>query len=539
LLTSGSRELPRHQTLRATVDWSYELLDDAEKALFARLAVFAGGWNLTAAQAVCPGEPVAAEDVVYVLISLIERSLVVVDEDGERYRLLETIREYAKEKLAASGDAPVFRQRHRDHFLGFVEEAELKLIGAEQTLWLQRLDRDNDNLRVALEECLADTASQPGLRLCGALPTFWRTRGYLAEGRNWCERMLAKAGSDELTLERAKALNAAAVLAYFQGDYPATRALNEQCLAMRQALGDQKGIASSLINLGNVAIEQGDYGAARALFEKSLAIRRQLNDLWGIAASLNNLGNVALDQSQCSEARALYEECLQIARELGDKRSVAMALNNLGSVAVQEGDFRRARPPLEESLAIRRELGDQRGIAIALCNLGEATCGTGDCKSARALLNESLGILERLGDRRIIAMCGNNLGAVMYEQGEFASSRAQFARSLEMMRHIGDKVGVAVSLTGLAAAAAALGAPFLAARLWGAAAQLRERIGSSVSLKERPLYEQRVAAARASAGDDAAFERAWQKGVVMPLEQTVDFALQKLTGPDEARARSA
>lgn len=538
LLTGGSREVARHQTLRATVDWSYELLDDAEKALFARLAVFAGGWNLAAAQAVCAGEPIAVEDVVYVLISLIERSLVVVDEDGDRYRLLETIREYAKEKLAASGEAPVFRQRHRDYFLAFAEEAEPNLMGVEQTVWLRRLDRDNDNLRAALEECLADSASQPGLRLCGALPTFWRTRGYLTEGRTWCERMLAKAGSDEPTHEHAKALNAAAVLAYFQGDYPATRALNEQSLAMRQALGDEKGIAGSLINLGNVAIEQGDYGAARALFEESLVIRRQLNDRWGIASSLNNLGNVALDQSEYSRARALYEECLQIARELGDKRSIAMALNNLGSVAVQEGNCRGARPLLEESLAIRRELGDQRGIAIALCNLGEATGGIGDLESARSLLNEALDILERLGDRRIAAMRMNNLGAVIYDQRDPTSARGQFAKSLEIMCDIGDKAGVAVALGGLAAAAAALGAPLRAARIWGAAAQLRERIGSSVSLKERPRYEQRVIAARADAGDDAAFEHAWQEGADMPLENSIELALQDFTGPKEQRVHS-
>jgi Tfp pilus assembly protein PilF len=216
-----------------------------------------------------------------------------------------------------------------------------------------------------------------------------------------------------------------------------------------------------------------------------------------------------------------------------------MALNNLGSVALQEGDCRGARSLLEETLAIRRELGDQRGIAMALCNLGEATCGIGDLESARALLNESLGMLERLGDRRIIAMCVNNLGAVFYEQRDFASSRAQFGRSLEIMRHIGDKAGIAVALSGLAAAVAALGVPLRAAGIWGAAAQLRERIGSSVSLKERPRYEQRVAAARAEARDGAAFDRAWQEGAAMLVEDSIDFALQDSTGQHEQRVRAS
>ena len=199
LLTSGDRELPRHQTLRAMIDWSYELLDDAEKALFARLSVFAGGWTLAAAEAVCGGEPIAKDEVVYVLIGLIEQSLVVADEDGDRYRMLETVREYANVKLVECGEPDAVRQRHRDYFLALAEDAEPRLAGPEQGAWLQRLDEEHDNSRSALDWSLAEAGSEGGLRLCGALQRYWVTRGHLSEGREWCMRALGKAGAKDRT----------------------------------------------------------------------------------------------------------------------------------------------------------------------------------------------------------------------------------------------------------------------------------------------------------------------------------------------------
>ena len=487
LLRSGNRELPRHETLRAMIDWSYDLLDDAEKTLFSRLSVFAGGWTIAAADAVCGSEPIAKDDVVYLLIGLIEQSLVVADEDGDRYQLLETIRQYANERLTESGNAEAVRERHRDYFLAVAEEAEPKLTGAEQAKWLRRLEEEHDNLRSALGWSLAEAGSGGGLRLCGALQRFWFTRGHLAEGREWSVRVMGKGGVEERTPERAKTLNGAGTLAAYQGDFAPARALLEESLAIMRELGNADGIARSLNSLGNVATDQGDVAAARALLEESLAIMRELGNANGIARSLNNLGNVANDQGDFASARALLEESLAIMRELEDRSDIAASLDNLGRVAFVQDDLASARALLEESLAIERELGDQWAVAITLNNLGDVACEQGDYPTAEALHQEALVIGRELANRREIAL----------------------------------------SLKGLAAVTAGLGGSLRAARMWGAAERLRMEIGSPLSPFERPCYDRHVAAARAALGDGAAFDRAWQEGHALTLEQALELAFEK------------
>src|SRR4029453_18939027 len=241
LLTSGDRAaLPRQQTLRATLDWSYDLLSEEERLLLRRVSVFAGGWTLEAAEWVCVSDDMAGGDVLDLLTSLCDKSLVLAEHKGERsrYRLLETMRQYADEKLVESGDSRAVRRRHRDYFLMLAEKVEPNLLGAEQAGWLQRLEDEHENLRASLESSLEEAASGMGLRLCAALPRFWITRGHLSEGREWCARFLA-GGEDERTEERAKALSAAGRLASYQSDYRAARALQEESLAIRRQLGDE------------------------------------------------------------------------------------------------------------------------------------------------------------------------------------------------------------------------------------------------------------------------------------------------------------
>jgi non-specific serine/threonine protein kinase len=355
LLTGGSRALPRQQTLRALIDWSYELLDDAEKALFARLAVFSGGWSLDAASEVCSCESIAKDDVVYVLIGLVEQSLVVADEDGDRYRMLETIREYAREKLAIGGDADAVRERHCDYFLAFAVHAEAHLAGPEQATWLQRLENEHDNLRSALEHCLVAGSASAALRLCGALHWFWIMRGYRAEGLDWCVRALASDGIDERTSERAMALHAAGILAYHLGDLPSARAHHEDSLAIARDLSDRSGIARATIPLGNLRLRQGDLAAAHALCEEALAMSRNLADPRLTLQALTGMGNVAAAKGEYPTAQSLYEESLAIAREWADRVRIAMLLNNLGYLAFQQGQYSAARARHEESLAIRRD----------------------------------------------------------------------------------------------------------------------------------------------------------------------------------------
>jgi non-specific serine/threonine protein kinase len=490
LLTDGSRTaLPRHRTLRSMIDWSYDLLREPEKLFLQRLSVLAGGWTLAAAEEVCAGEGIEQRYVLDLLTSLADKSLVVPEqEDAQtRWRLLETVRQYARDRLEDTGGSAAVRVRHRDYYLALAEEADPKLRSAEQAEWLRRLEEEHDNLRAGLEWSLVEAGSKGGLRLCGALQRFWWTHGHLTEGRQWCTRVLCKAGAEKRTRERAYVLNAAGVLAYHQGDYPAARALHEESLVIRRELGDRPGIAASLGNLGNVAFNQGDYPAATALQEQSLAIRRELGDRYGTATTLNNLGAVAINQGDYPASRAVLEESLAIGRELGNPHSIALSLSNLGHVALDQGDHPAARALLEEGLAIRRDLGDRFGIATSLSNLGLVALNQSDYPAARALLGESLAI----------------------------------------RRELGDQLGIPASLEGLAAVVASQRDSLTAARIWGATERSRAEIGAPLPLSERAGYDRYVAAARIASGDDAAFDNAWQEGSGLTLDQAIDLALAK------------
>jgi len=375
LLTGGSRtSLPRQQTLRATMEWSYGLLTAAEQTVLRHLAVFAGGCTLEAAATVCAGAGVEGERVLDLLASLIDKSLLALEErDGRgRYRLLETVRQYGREQLEAAGEAAEARQRHQDWSLALAEAAEQELTGPDQVTWLTRLEGEHDNLRAALTWARETGQSARGLRLAGALWRFWYTRGYLSEGRQWLEEFLTLApqnGDAGAATVRATALNAAGVLARGQGDYAPAVALSTASLRLCRDGGDRQGSANALANLGNVACDQGVYGQAIALFEESLTLRRDSTDVWGTANALNALGMIALDQGDYERAEALVTDSLALKRARGDTQGIATALTNLGGVALEVGDYPRAVVLLEESLALKRALGDPWSLAISVMNL--------------------------------------------------------------------------------------------------------------------------------------------------------------------------
>jgi predicted ATPase len=360
LLTGGSRTvLPRQQTLRAALDWSYDLLTEGERALLQRVSVFAGGFRLEAAEAVCADEAIEAVAVLDLLGQLSDKSLVQVEDavDEARYRLLETIRQYGAEKLRGAGEEGALRARHRDWYLALAEEAEPELRGPRQGEWLVRLAEEHENLRAALVWTSEQEEGEAGLRLGAALWWFWMVRGYMTEGRARLATLLGSAGAAARTAARARALNGAGALAQCQGEYEAARALYEESLAIRRELGDQHGIADSLNNLGILASDQGEYEAARALYEESLAIRRELGNQQGIAGSLNNLGNVAYSQGEYEAARALNEESLAICRELGDQRGIAYGLEGVAAAAGAQGQPERAALIFGAAEALREVLG--------------------------------------------------------------------------------------------------------------------------------------------------------------------------------------
>ena len=373
ILTGGSRTVePRHRTLRAALDWSYELLSEPERKLFGRLSVFAGGFTLEAVEAVGPGDGIEESEVLELFLMLVDKSLVVAEPDGEdsfRYGMLEPVRQYAREKLEVSSQAEQTLQRHAEYFLAFAEKAEPELNGPDQAAWLERLEREHDNLRAARRWLHESGQKEAGLRLAGALLRLWSTHGHLEEGQRWFEEALA-IGDDSPSLARAKALNGAGGLAWQRGDLQRARAYLEQSLAVSQQLGDKPGMARALTNLANGISALGDHARAKELLERCLALDRELDDKRGIAYSLGGLGDIAFLQGEFAQAGEYYQQSLELHRKLGDKRSVALTLHNLGAVARGRGELQKAEAFYEQSLAVTREVDDRWLTVILLLGIG-------------------------------------------------------------------------------------------------------------------------------------------------------------------------
>ncbi len=378
LLTGGSRTaLPRQQTLRAAIDWSYDLLNAQEKMLLCRLSIFAGGWTLAAAEQVgagmsASGAGIEEWEVLDLLTSLVEKSLVNAQLHGEtmRYGLLETVRQYAQDRLMESGENDAARARHADFFLALAEEAKPLWHGSEQVVWLEVLTEENDNLRQALAFYTAEAekggTAEKGMRLAAALQIFWQINGQLSEGREHLRVLLAHPGGQEPDPAYAGALHTAGSLASIQGDYTQARTLLEACLAVRRALGHKASLSVTLGNLGGVVRSQGDSDGARVLYEESLVLAREAGDKHFTAFALLNLGNVASDQGDFAQASVLYEECLALWREAGNQMRIAEALRDFGNMRYTQGDHTQARVHFEESLTIARDLGFKEGIAQGL-----------------------------------------------------------------------------------------------------------------------------------------------------------------------------
>jgi predicted ATPase/DNA-binding SARP family transcriptional activator/uncharacterized protein HemY len=450
LLTIGNRTAPaRQKTLRATLDWSYALLSVAEQSLLARLSVFSGGATLPAVETVCSGAGIEQNQVLDLLTSLVEKSLVIFETSQAegRYHLPATVQQYAAERLVSVRSEEAIQEQHLAWCLAFAEKAETHLRGPEQEISLRRLDREYANLRVALARNAAGIGkAEEGLRLAGALGWFWRMQGRFREGVQYLEATLAREGAQGETWIRAKALNVAGELANRQGDHEAGRTLYEQGLAISRELEDKAGIAHSLHSLGDVAYARGDYEAARTRYEESLATRRELGDKAGIAESFNSLGHIAYVQGDYESARALHAESLAISQELRDRRGIGNSLNNLGLVAREQGNYDAARMLYEQGLAIRQVLGDREEIAHSLNDLGLVAHFRSDYALARTLYEQGLAIRRELGDRAGIAHSLYCLGTVAHARGDYDTARTLYEQDLAIQRELGDKGGIAHAL---------------------------------------------------------------------------------------------
>ena len=488
LLTVGSRTAPpRQRTLRGALEWSYELLSEDEKRLFRRLSAFAGGFSLEAAEAVVTVGGVEEEGVLDLLSGLVDRALVVAEMSGEgavRYRLLESVRQYALERLHKSRETEAVRRRHVEFFLFLAEESEPGLWGTEEATWLDRLEVEYDNLRAALSWAIGWGAAEQGLRFAAALRWFWYARGHYGEGRGWLEQALAKDGQARAAT-RAKALDALGWLAHDQGDMDRAVAAAEEGIELGTKAQIEGSCAASFRNmLGEAARHRGDYERATEFFEGGLALYREVGDRRGIAWSLGNLANVSSDRGDYERAVELYEEGLALCRELGGAQPLGDYLSSLGYEFLLQGDYERAATLNEEAATLLRNQGHRGGLQYALDNLGWAALVRGDQERGKDLHEECL------------VLC----------------------------RELGDQLVASESMEGLACAAGIRGEAERAARMFGAAQALRETVGYEHAPREQALREPYVAAARSKL-DEASWKAAFAEGHGMTFEEAVEYAL--------------
>jgi predicted ATPase/DNA-binding CsgD family transcriptional regulator len=478
LLASGDRKaLERQRTLRTALDWSFDLLEADERELFGRLSVFAGGFTLEAAEAVGAGGRIEGVGVLDLLSRLVDKSLVLaVERSGEvRYRLLEPVGQYAREKLRESGEEPQTLMRHVEYFLALAEEAELELSGTRQGEWLERLEAEHDNFRAALGFSLEGGDAELGIRLAGVLGGFWYKRGYLREGRWWLEREIA-AGGTSPALERATALDQA----------------------------------------GWMALYQGDLGPSVALLRESLALFKEQEDEPGIAASLAKLGHAVLHQDDRDYLATLCKEAERLRATFTDRPAIGELLVFLGMVALYEGDVDRAVTLLEESLDLFRELGNVPPAGHRPKGEDEQ-----DMKLSTAI-------------ELVAGQAQEYLWLSALERRDLVAATALIEDELRLLRELGNKPKISYCLLGLAAIAASRGHPDRAARLWVAAEALREEIGLSLVLWDHAVtdYKALLADTRSQLGA-AGWEGAQNAAKDMALEQVIDYALAGDPSPVE------
>jgi tetratricopeptide (TPR) repeat protein len=490
LLTGGARDLPeRQRTLRGAIEWSHALLDEGEQVLFARLAVFSGGRALEAIEAICDPEGDLPVDSFEGVSSLLDKSLLRQEEGvgGEpRFVMLETIHEFAREKLEESAEAEAVKRAHAEYFLALAEEANPEIKGPNQLEWLERLEAEHDNMRAAFSWALERKEAELALRLGGALMYFWWARGYHGEGRRWLEAALAidGRGSPE---SRAMALAGVAALAREQGELDRAQEACEEGLRLlaHEAMQTSEAKRYLLLILGHMAIVRGDYGRATQLFEECIALSREVSDTWWLASSLFSLAWVTHMLGDSERATEFYEESMDLYREQGDKQGLADCLNNLGMVVYSQGDLGRAVKLTEESVALLQELSARGGDPTGLYNLGWMAFLQNDLGRAAELYKESLTLSWELGLNPLVQS----------------------------------------ALEGFALVAGAKGEAERAARLWGAAQALHETKGIPRDPDFLAEADARISAVRSGMGEEA-WEEAWNRGRALRLEEAVSYALE-------------
>ncbi len=505
MLSSQSRLIvARHRGMRRVIDWSYQLLSDADKELFVTLSVFSGGWNLEAAEALAASTGHTSanrsdSDVLEGLSQLVDKSLVAARASmtgSTRYGLLAPVRQYGQEQLATRPNAERVHAAHTTVFTQLAEQAEPQLSGDQQRIWLERLETEHDNLRAALAWSIKhdrDLAS----RLVAALWRFWWLHGHLSEGQGWIDRVLA-ASAGAPVADRARTMQAAGSLAWAQGHYDRSLPYIEKSLALNRERGDSKGILNALSALGSVLGNQGEYVRASAAHEEGLSLARAIGDLLEVETALGNLADIAYYQGDYEAARTWWEESLNLQHERGGEYGVAIILNNLAEMARNQGDYDRSAPMLEEALAVFRTIDFKHGIAISLANLADVRWTLGDRASAVAHLRDSLAVARDLHNTVVSASCLDIVAKLLATNGDAAQ----------------------------------------AAHLLAAADAFRGAAGAELSPADRSILQPAIDTVRARI-DEAIWLAASEAGAAMTAEQAMEIALAGLDGTSSSPSSTA
>lgn len=526
LLTGGKRTaLPRQQTLKALIDWSYDLLSKKEKILWSRLSVFNDGWTLESAEEICSDDKMNEDEIFDLLAMLVEKSIIIFDSEKERYKILESIRVYGAEKLKSANETNKVLSKHLHYFMQLAESTEPMLSGKEAPFWLAKLETEHGNLQSAIDSSLMKVDKEKGMRLASALGRFWGIRGYYTTGRRLLQRILAH-NQSVCKIARAKSLNWAGVLALYQGDYEHAEKFHEKSLTIYQDLEDKIGIASSLNSLGNVAWHHGDFENAWKFYEESLALSREMEDKHGIAISLNNLGICANNRGNYGQARKFYEESLILRRELGDSHDIAYSLNNLGFVAYNQGENEQAQKFYHESLKLNREIEDKYGIALSLNYLGLLAYNQKDLEQARKFYEECLALRQEIGDKYGIALTLNFLGNVSANQGDCHQARKFYEESLALGQELRDKIGIVDNILGLAAISSFADHPCRLVLLMGTIQSVLQSTKTVLDRDDLIRFEETVTKLREILSEEE-YSKYWEEGKKITLEQAAEIALEK------------
>lgn len=488
-LTGGSRTvLPRQQTLEATIHWSYRLLSEEERVVLRWLSVFAGGWTVEAAEFVCAGQGPGSEPILDILLRLIDKSLVIAETDGveSRYHMLETIRQFGREKLEESGETEQVRGRHLEFFLAWGERAELGFRGGEFRLWLERIDRERDNLRAALEYAIASGQPELAQQLIGATCWIWFIRGPWSEGQKWAESALAH-GTNVHTAAKGKALIALGLFHFSQTDYVKARQSLEQSIVIWRRLENEWWYAFAVTLLGYCQLRESR-PAASDLLREGLQLAREIHENWLLALCLHLVGQDEFYRGNLPKGRALVEESLNLIRVLGDHMIQCDVLGMLGEMADAEQDYPRALRLYEESLAIARQIDDKDSIANIMFDMGRTCHMSGDIDRAEGLFRETLQISHRVGKKSTLLQAMSGLGVVALVRGDSVRAIRLFQFSESFFDNLHKKI-------------------FL-------------------DPMDRGWYEQHRAAAQAQLGEEMV-SAIWKEGRFMTVEQAVNYALEK------------